>query len=83
MSLLKRLFLFVFILTSVFTFGQNIPASEASKHVGKQETVCGKIAESFTAAKSRGIPPPDHTICNLPRSYGERIRGQMISVLKK
>ncbi len=29
------------------------------------------------------IPALDHIICDLPRSDGERIRGQMIPVLKK
>jgi hypothetical protein len=56
MSLLRRVVLFALTLAPVLASGQNIPVSGAAKHVGEQETVCGKISESFTATKSKGVP---------------------------
>jgi len=36
--------------------GQNIPAAEASKHIGEQATVGGKITSKHTADSARGKP---------------------------
>ena len=55
-SLLKRSILLAFVLTPVFAYAQNIPASDASKHLGEQGTVCGKIAEVEVATSVRGTP---------------------------
>lgn len=58
------------ILFSVLTaFGQSITTSEAAKHVGKQATVCGKIATERTATQSRGQP----TFVNLDRPYPNQV----------
>jgi hypothetical protein len=64
MFLLRKAVLFAFFLPSL-TFGQNISASESAKHIGEQATVCGKVAESFTATKFRGVP----TFVNFDRPY--------------
>ena len=56
MSLLKKTVLLVFLLTPVFACAQTIPASDAGKHLGERETVCGRIAETHTASTSRGTP---------------------------
>jgi len=56
MSLLRRAGLFAFLLTPALMCSQSIPASDAAKHLEKQETVYGKISESFTATKSSGTP---------------------------
>jgi hypothetical protein len=56
MSLLKKLVLLASLLTPFLTGAQNIPALDASKHIGEQKTVCGKIAEARTATIARGIP---------------------------
>lgn len=48
-----------------FVSAQTLTTSEASKHVGKKETVCGEIAGEHTAASSRGTP----TFVNLDRPY--------------
>lgn len=53
---LKRAFLLAFLLTPVLSRAQNIPASEAAKHLGEQGTVCGKIAEVHATTGSRGAP---------------------------
>jgi len=65
MSLLKRASLLTFLLTPVLAIAQSIPASEAVKHVGEQETVCGRVADIHTATASRGIP----TFINFDKPY--------------
>jgi hypothetical protein len=45
MSLLKKAVLFTLLLTPFAACAQSIAASEAGKHLGEHETVCGKIAE--------------------------------------
>jgi len=35
---------------------QSIPASEASKHVGEQMTVCGQVVSKHTADNANGKP---------------------------
>ena len=44
------------ILCAIPLHGQNITATEASKHVGEQATVCGKIVSKHTAENSHGKP---------------------------
>ena len=56
MSLLKKAILLAFLLTPVFTCAQNISASDASRHVGEQGTVCGRIAEVKITTNVRGTP---------------------------
>jgi hypothetical protein len=50
------LFALCLIVCAVPTHAQNIPASEASKHVGEQATVCGKIVSRHTAENAHGKP---------------------------
>ena len=56
MLLLKKAVLLAFLLTPVFACAQNIPATEANKHLGEQGTVCGKIGETKIATNVRGTP---------------------------
>jgi hypothetical protein len=56
MSLSKKVASSLLILFSAFAAAQNIPASEASKHINERKTVCGTIAEKHTAASSAGVP---------------------------
>jgi hypothetical protein len=56
MSVLKKAVLLALLLTPFLTCAQNIPASEASKHVGERETVCGNIIATHTATTARGTP---------------------------
>jgi len=65
MSLFKRALLFGFLLCPFFSLSQNIPASDASKHVGEQQTVCGKVTEVHTATTARGMP----TFIDFDKSY--------------
>lgn len=46
-----------------------IPASEASKYVGKSAIVCGQVASATYAARSKGRP----TFLNLDRPYPNQI----------
>lgn len=48
---------------------QTIPASEAAKHIGERQTVCGNIAGEHTAASSHGAP----TFVNLDKPYPHQI----------
>lgn len=48
---------------------QTIPASEAAKHIGEHETVCGAVASEHTATSSRGTP----TFINLGQPYPRQI----------
>jgi Protein of unknown function (DUF3761) len=65
MSLLKKAVLWAFLLIPAFLCAQNIPASDAGKHLGEQATVCGRIAETHTANTSQGVP----TFIDFERSY--------------
>jgi hypothetical protein len=56
MSLLKKAVVLASLLSSILAIAQNIPASEANRHIGEQATVCGKVAETHTASTARGIP---------------------------
>lgn len=53
----------------ISAFGQAISPSEAAKHVGETETVCGTIASEHAARNSRGTP----TFINLDKPYPEQI----------
>src|SRR5947199_8490791 len=55
---------------SVMAFGgSSIPASEDKNHVGEKATVCGQVAGSHYAARSRGNP----TFINLDQAYPNQI----------
>lgn len=54
---------------STSLLGQTISATEAAKHVGERETVCGTIASEHTATSSRGTP----TFINLDKSYPNQV----------
>lgn len=56
MSLLKKAILLALLLTPVFACAQSFSASDASKHIGEQATVCGRIAEVKAATTVRGTP---------------------------
>ena len=56
MLLPKRLALLACVLWSASAFAQNIPASDASKYIGEQETVCGRIAEVKITTTVHGTP---------------------------
>jgi hypothetical protein len=74
MSLLKRTVLLAFLLTPVLACAQNIPASDASKHLGEQGTVCGRIAQTHTASASPGVP----TFIDFERPYPDQPFSAMI-----
>lgn len=61
---------FALMLTSSALMAQIMTTSEAAKHVGERETVCGTIAGEHTAASSRGTP----TFINLDRAYANVCR---------
>jgi hypothetical protein len=44
------------LLSSALATSQNIPASQASKHINEHGTVCGTVAEKYSAAASAGTP---------------------------
>jgi len=46
-----------------------ITAAEAKDHVGERETVCGKVASTRYASKSKGEP----TFLNLDQPYPQKI----------
>lgn len=48
---------------------QQLTPSEAAKHVGERETVCGTIESEHTATSSRGTP----TFINLDKPYPNQI----------
>ena len=47
----------------------SISAAEAKKHVGERGTVCGEVASTHYAARSRGNP----TFINLDKPYPDEI----------
>lgn len=64
-----RLFVFVaLVLTPAFA-QEPITAAEARNHVGENATVCGGVASTHYAARSRGNP----TFINLDRPYPAEI----------
>jgi len=48
---------------------QQIPATDAARHVGENATVCGTIASEHTATSSKGTP----TFINLDRPYPSQV----------
>jgi len=46
----------VLVLASSAAVAEQIPATEAVKHVGENATVCGTIASEHTATSSKGTP---------------------------
>jgi hypothetical protein len=67
---MKRTTIVVVLLWSVLTCGEtSISASEARNHVGQRAIVCGQVAGSHYAARSRGNP----TFINLDRAYPNQI----------
>ncbi|HEU5457643.1 MAG TPA: hypothetical protein VFU68_03410 [Terracidiphilus sp.] len=56
---------FALVLASSALMAQTLTTSEAAKHTGERETVCGMIAGEHTAASSRGTP----TFINLDQPY--------------
>jgi hypothetical protein len=62
---------FLFLLLSFSTAAQTnkITAAEAKDHVGETRTVCGKVASTHFAAKSKGQP----TFLNLDEPYPKEI----------
>jgi hypothetical protein len=56
MSLSTRVALAVLLLATLFARAQDIPASQASKHLNEIETVCGTVAGKNTATASAGTP---------------------------
>lgn len=65
MSLIRKSASLLFLVYSICAVAQNIPATEASRHVGERATVCGKVAETHTASTSRGNP----TFIDFEKSY--------------
>jgi len=58
------------VLWAVSGFAQSsISAAEAKNHVGERGTVCGEVASTHYAARSRGNP----TFINLDRPYPDQI----------
>ena len=60
---------FALVLASSALMAQTITTSEAAKHIGEHETVCGTIAGEYTATSSRGTP----TFINLDRPYPNQV----------
>jgi hypothetical protein len=60
----------VCVLLASYTYSQSsISAFEARNHVGEKETVCGQVASTHYAARSRGNP----TFINLEKPYPNQI----------
>jgi DNA/RNA endonuclease YhcR with UshA esterase domain len=67
---MKRMVMAVLLLCSVLVYaGSSISANQAKNHVGENATVCGQVAGSHYAARSRGNP----TFINLDRAYPNQI----------
>lgn len=62
---------FVLLLVAFCTSAQtnNITAAEAKDHVGETRTVCGKVASTHFASKSKGEP----TFLNLDEPYPKEV----------
>jgi len=59
---------FLFIVPSVFS-ASNISPEDAINHIGQQATVCGNVASTHFASRSKGQP----TFINLNRPYPNQI----------
>lgn len=67
---MKRWAIAVALLCSVLACAQSsISAGEAKNHVGEKATVCGEVASTHYAARSRGNP----TFINLDQPYPNQI----------
>jgi hypothetical protein len=68
MKTIRLLFCVAFFATSAFA-QKNLSAAEAREHVGENATVCGEVASTHYAARSRGNP----TFINLDKPYPSQI----------
>jgi hypothetical protein len=67
---MKRVLIAVLLLCSAFASAESsISAREAKNHVGQTATVCGPVAGTHYAARSRGTP----TFINLDQAYPNQI----------
>ena len=69
---LKRLTMIggVLVLLAGFSYAQkSITAEEAKQHLGEKITVCGQVASTHYAVRSRGNP----TFINLDRAYPNQV----------
>jgi hypothetical protein len=65
-----HLVVFMVLLATNFSLGQNsISAAQARDHVGEKAVVCGHVASTHFAAKSRGMP----TFINVDKPYPDQI----------
>ena len=55
--------------TALSSAQTSISAAEAKNHIGEKATVCGEVASTHYAARSRGNP----TFINLDKPYPEQI----------
>ncbi|MDA2918721.1 DNA-binding protein [Desulfobacterota bacterium AH_259_B03_O07] len=62
-------FLLFFSFLCISSYAQNITPEDASNYVGETKTICGKVASSKYAVKSRGSP----TFLNLNKPYPNHI----------
>jgi hypothetical protein len=68
-SLITTCFLFLLFVLSTAAQTNKITAAEAKDHVGETRTVCGKVASTHFAAKSKGQP----TFLNLDEPYPKEV----------
>ena len=68
--MMRRLIILIFLLFSFPSLAQQkLTTSEAKNHVGQTATVCGQVASTNYAARTRGRP----TFLNLDRPYPNQI----------
>ena len=70
-SKLKSILILVFavVLTALGAAQTSISAAEAKDHIGQKATVCGDVASSHYAARTRGNP----TFLNIDKPYPNQI----------
>ena len=68
-SLTAACFFFLLLAFSTTAQTNKITAAEAKDHVGETRTVCGKVASTHFAAKSKGEP----TFLNLDEPYPKEV----------
>lgn len=68
-SLIMACFLFLLFAFSAAAQTNKITAAEAKDHVGEVRTVCGKVASTHFASKSKGEP----TFLNLDEPYPKEV----------
>jgi hypothetical protein len=67
----------ILIVVALATFAQaqeRLTATEARNHVGETATVCGEVASTHYAARSRGSP----TFINLDKPYPDQVFAALI-----